>query len=178
MSASKPVDGARCELVRATHAVRRPARGFIGCTRMLGVLAALGMAFSACAGPDETGSMASRVSAWADTARFGSEAAGLVSDISRVKVVLERRDAGAVRADCAVLSQDAEAAHQELPTPDASLTDLLDAAYRQAFDAAEYCYEGAGGDPRQIALFERSASVAESDLASAKAELRSLEAER
>lgn len=134
----------------------------------------LAVVLAACAGPDQTGTVSQRVSSWVTSTGLVAEAAGLRADISRVGTVLERHDAGALHADCAVLSQDAEAAHQNLPAPDGELTNFLDKAYRQAFDAAGFCY-GAARDSRLAAAFQRSARAAEAYLSRGLVRARALE---
>ena len=49
---------------------------------------------------------------------------------------------------CALLTNDAETAIGNLPTPDTQLTDDLNNAYEKAAAAGDDCYQGAGGTRR------------------------------
>jgi hypothetical protein len=51
----------------------------------------------------------------------------------------------AVKTACALLTNDAETAIGNLPTPDTQLTDELNAAYEDAAAAGDACFQGASG---------------------------------
>ena len=72
------------------------------------------------------------------------------------RLALPRHDpAGAVKTACALLTNDAETAIGNLPTPDTQLTDELNSAYEDAAAAGDACYQGASG---QSSLLRRSAA--------------------
>ena len=56
---------------------------------------------------------------------------------------------------CALLTNDAETAIGNLPTPDSQLTNDLNNAYEKAAAAGDDCYQGAGREP---SLLRRSAA--------------------
>ena len=78
------------------------------------------------------------------------------SDSRNIDQALSRHDpAGSVRTVCALLTNDAETAIGNLPTPDTQLTDELNTAYEDAAAAGDDCYNGACGN---ASLLRRSAA--------------------
>ncbi len=150
-----------------------PARGRVAVT--VSSIALLALVLGACAGPDETGTMAQRVSAWASSTGFTGEIGTISADIDRVARVAAHGSPGAIRADCAVLSSDTAEAHQNLPTPDQGLTETLVRAYGEASNAAEDCYAGAGGAPGDMARFSAEREAFFRSSIQAQAEVDTLE---
>lgn len=100
--------------------------------------------------------MSVRVTNWVSGGAGGASIGTLASDSANVVHVLAIGDPqGAVRTVCALLTNDAETAIGNLPTPDAQLTADLNAAYEDAAAAGDDCYNGAGGNRTLLA---RSAS--------------------
>jgi hypothetical protein len=118
------------------------------------VLLLLGVGLAACAGQEQSGPPAARVTTWVVGSGGGAAIGTLRADVANIDYVISRHEpAGSLRTACALLKNDAEAAIGNLPTPDTRLTDDLDAAYADAAAAADDCYNGAGGG----SLLERSA---------------------
>jgi hypothetical protein len=104
------------------------------------VSAALGL--SACAGADQEGSPAHRMSVWVSGTGFGGDIGTLVADNARIAKVAPN-GAGALHAACSTMINDAEMANGSLPSPDPTVTDLLSEAYGLEGTAGNDCYNGA-----------------------------------
>jgi hypothetical protein len=118
------------------------------------VLGACGLA--ACAGPEESGPTSARVSAWVSSADGGAAIGALKVDSANIGHALaQHQSAAAIKTVCALLTNDAETAIGNLPTPDSRLTDELNAAYEKAAAAGDDCYKAAAGTP---SLYRRSAT--------------------
>jgi hypothetical protein len=115
----------------------------------------LGTLLAACAGEEQSGSPSARVTTWVSGAGGGAAIGTLRADVANVDYVLSRHEAaGSVRTACALLTNDAETAIGNLPTPDTELTDDLNTAYTDAAAAGDDCYSGASGN---ASLLGRSA---------------------
>jgi hypothetical protein len=116
-----------------------------------------GSAFLAgCASQDQIGAPSARVSSWVSGAGGGSAIGTLEVDSRNADQAFSHHQAAAaIREVCALLTNDAQTAIGNLPTPDAQLTDELNAAYEDAASAGDDCYKGATGDRT---LLHRSAS--------------------
>jgi hypothetical protein len=98
---------------------------------------------AACAGGDETGPLSSRVRAWEQASGIIQDVRGVDADTAKLDAVVARGGAGAIRTVCAVLSDDASNAYQELPSPDATVTRELADGLDDAAKAADLCYRDA-----------------------------------
>ncbi len=109
-----------------------------------------------CAGPDETGPPSARVTSWVTGGGGGAAIGTLEADSGNVAHALATGNPpSAIRTVCALLTNDAETAIGNLPTPDAQLTQELDSAYQDAAAAGDDCYNGAAGNRT---LLDRSAA--------------------
>ena len=109
----------------------------------------------ACAGEEQSGPPSAQVTTWVNGSGGGAAIGTLRADVANVDYVLSRHEAtGSIRTVCALLTNDAETAIGNLPTPDTSLTDELNAAYTDAAAAGDDCYSGASGTK---SLLDRSA---------------------
>jgi hypothetical protein len=109
-----------------------------------------------CAGPEESGPPAARVTAWMSGAGGGAAVGALQVDSRNIGYALSRHDTpAAIKTACALLTNDAETAIGNLPTPDTQLTDELNSAYEDAAAAGDACYQGASG---QSSLLRKSAT--------------------
>ncbi len=114
----------------------------------------LALLLAACAGQEQSGPPAARVTTWVAGSGGGSAIGTLRADVANVDYVLSRHEsAGPIRTACALLTDDAETAIGDLPTPDGTLTADLDTAYTDAAAAGDDCYNGASGNQ---SLLERS----------------------
>jgi hypothetical protein len=109
---------------------------------------------TSCAGADQVGSPAHRMSVWVNGTGFGEQVATLVADNARIAKVAPR-GAGALHAACSTMINDAERANSSLPSPDPTVTDLLTQAYGLEGTAGNQCYDGAS-DPKQLARAEHN----------------------
>ena len=103
---------------------------------------------TSCAGQDQMGSPAHRMSVWVSGTNFGEDVGTLVADNARISKVVPN-GSGAVHAACGTLVTDAEMANTELPSPDPEVTDLLTRAYGLEGTAGNQCYD-AGSTNRQL----------------------------
>jgi hypothetical protein len=128
-----------------------------------------------CAGQDEQGTPAQRMTAWVQGTGAGSAMGTVLGDADRIEKVLALdRGVGAVHTDCGVLLTDAEEANSALPTPDGRTTRDLSDAYALEGEAANDCYNaGTTNQP----LLDRSAqerAQAASLITSALARIRQI----
>jgi hypothetical protein len=114
-----------------------------------GALAGATLGLAACS--SGSASASARVGQWVSSEGFGSSVGTLLGDGGRVIRSVElRQSAGALRADCGVLEDDASTAAGNLPTPDQNLTDTLQRAYRTDLAAAAACYGASPADRRRL----------------------------
>ena len=104
----------------------------------------------------QSGNLAVRVSNWVSNVSAGAAIGTLKVDSANVGQALDHHDtAKAIRTVCALLTNNAETAIGNLPSPDDQLTTDLNIAYEKAAAAGDDCYAGAGGNAR---LLRRSAT--------------------
>ena len=94
------------------------------------------VALTSCAGADQRGSPAHRMSVWVSGTGFGEQIGTLIADNARVAKDVPN-GTGAVHAACGTILNDAEMANAELPSPDPEVTDLLTDAYGLEGTAAQ-----------------------------------------
>jgi hypothetical protein len=118
---------------------------------VLGSLA-LAAAVGGCAGQEQSGPPAQQVSTWLRDGGGGSGIGNVEVDSRNVDLALSQHNKPtAIKEVCALLSNDAQSAIGNLPTPDDQLTTALNAAYVDATAAGDDCYHGADGDARLLA---------------------------
>ncbi len=99
-----------------------------------------------CAGQEQSGPPAARVSSWVSGAGGGAAVGTLEVDSRNVDQALSHHDgAAAIKTVCALLTNDAQTAIGNLPTPDDQLTTDLNNAYEDAAAAGDDCYKGSSG---------------------------------
>ncbi len=109
-----------------------------------------------CAGQEQSGPPAARVATWVSRGGGGAAIGTLRVDAANVSQALARHDPpAAIKTVCALLTTDAESAIGNLPTPDPTLTDDLNAAYQDAASAGDDCYSGSGGTASLLARSAR-----------------------
>ncbi len=140
----------------AAGATRRRFGRWTRSTGSLVVAALVGVAaLAGCAGPEESGPPSARVSAWLSTAAGGAAIGAIEVDSRNIDLALaHHQPAASIKTVCALLTNDAETAIGNLPTPDTQLTNELNAAYEDGAAAGDHCYQGASGNQ---ALMRRSA---------------------
>jgi hypothetical protein len=122
---------------------------------LMAVVIAGSCALAGCAGQEQSGSPSARVSTWVSGAAGGAAVGTLEADNANIDQALAHHDApAAIKTVCALLTNDAETAIGNLPTPDNQLTDDLNHAYEKGAAAGDDCYSGAAGN---VALLKRSA---------------------
>jgi len=126
----------------------------------LALTTATAVTFTSCAGEDQMGSPAHRMSVWVNGTNFGADIGTLVADNARVPKVVPN-GSGAVHAACATLVTDAEMANTELPSPDPEVTALLTKAYGLEGTAGNECYDAGSTDKKLLAQSARNAIKAE-----------------
>jgi hypothetical protein len=117
------------------------------------VMLSAAVGLSACAGADQEGSPAHRMSVWVSGTGFGGDIGTLVADNARIAKVAPN-GSGALHAACSTMINDAEMANSSLPSPDPTVTDLLTQAYGLEGTAGNDCYDGASS-PTLLSQAER-----------------------
>ena len=126
-----------------------------------------GVVLSACSAGNTT---SAKVSNWIGATGLSSDVSQIQTDAANVaKVESLHSVAGAIRANCAVLDIDTENANQNLPAPDAELTQELTDAYDAEIQAAQDCYHGAGKSQSLIDRGKVAQIAANADLSQALA---------
>jgi hypothetical protein len=124
---------------------------------LMGVL--LGVGVASCAGEDQRGPPAHRMSEWVNGTSLGEDIGTLVADNARVpKDVLN--GTGAVHAACGTMEDDALTANQELPSPDPQVTVWLSRAYGLEGVAAGECYDAGSTNKKLLTEAERNTAKA------------------
>lgn len=138
------------------HRLRRP-RARRGAPALIGVsLAVICAALASGCTLDQSGPPAAELSAWMTTSGGGAAIGQVGVDSRNIDLALSHHNtAAALRTVCALLTNDAQTAIGDLPSPDTQLTDQLDAAYEDAAAAGNDCYNGANGNE---SLLRRSAA--------------------
>jgi hypothetical protein len=119
---------------------------------------ALGL--TSCAGADQQGSTAHRMSVWVSGTTLGQDIGTLLADNARVPKDVAN-GTGAVHAACGTLLNDAEMANTNLPSPDPEVTALLTKAYGLEGTAANQCFDAGSTNKMLLAQSERNAIKAE-----------------
>jgi hypothetical protein len=121
-----------------------------------------GCAFTltSCAGADQQGSAAHRMSVWVSGTTLGQDIGTLQADNARVSKDVAN-GTGAVHAACGTLLNDAEMANTNLPSPDPDVTALLTQAYGLEGTAANQCYDAGATNTKLLAQSEHNAIKAE-----------------
>lgn len=115
---------------------------------------------SSCAGEDQMGSPAHRMSVWVSGTSLGEEIGTLIADNARIPKDVPN-GTGAVHAACATLLNDAEMANTNLPSPDPEVTDLLTKAYGLEGTAGNECFDAGSTNTTELARSARHAIKAE-----------------
>lgn len=138
--------------------MKRPDRRFLPAA----VMAAAVVLLAGCAGQEQSGTPAHRISTWVSGTGAGSAIGTLEIDTRHIDQALARHDpVGVVRTICAVLASDGRTAYGTLPTPDSALTNDLAAAYQDAYLAGSTCYSaGNNASLLRKSANERAAVVA------------------
>ena len=118
------------------------------------------LTLTSCAGADQEGSAAHRMSVWVSGTGFGADIGTLVADNARVPKDVAN-GTGAVHAACGTLLNDAEMANTNLPSPDPEVTALLTQAYGLEGTAANECYDAGATNEKLLTESERDAIKAE-----------------
>ncbi len=126
----------------------------------LALTTAAAVTLTSCAGEDQMGSPAHRMSVWVSGTNFGEDIGTLVADNARIPKVVPN-GTGAVHAACGTLVTDAEMANTELPSPDPEVTDLLTKAYGLEGTVGNECYDAGSTNKALLAQSARNAIRAE-----------------
>ena len=135
------------------------------------------MTLSACSSaPDVSGTLSQRVNGWSQGVGFTSSSAKIGSELDQVTRSAQAGDLGGLQAVSVQLQDDATIAHAQLPSPDQSLTNLLNTAYQTAYQLANhYLDKGVGPDRAAgLAAVIRQAAAAQQALHAARARAATL----
>ncbi|MGH9089740.1 MAG: hypothetical protein ACRDYZ_16805 [Acidimicrobiales bacterium] len=110
-------------------------------------------------GPSGTASQ--QMTSWVRAANLG-QAIGVLTDDDRniARAVAAHQDTTAIHTVCAVLSNEAQTANQNLPSPNVHVTDTLARAFSLEYDAAQACYKGGAKGKQLLAESARDRSKA------------------
>ena len=117
----------------------------------------LGVGVASCAGEDQTGTAPHRLSVWVQQTGFGQDIGALVADNARIP---KETTTTAMHAACGTMELDADTANDELPTPDAQVSDWLSDAYGLEGTAATDCYDAGVVNQKLLATAERDTKKA------------------
>jgi len=131
-------------------------------SRAASIVVMLGCALTltSCAGADQQGSPAHRMSAWVSGTNFGAQIGTLIADNARIPKDVAN-GTGAVHAACSTLLNDAQMAYAELPSPDPGVNQLLNSAYTLEQSAANDCYNAGTTDTKLLTKAQREGIKAE-----------------
>ena len=118
------------------------------------------LTLTSCAGADQEGSPAHRMSVWVSGTSLGEDIGTLIADNARIPKDVPN-GTGAVHAACATLLNDAEMANTNLPSPDPDVTDLLTKAYGLEGTAGNECFDAGATNPKLLAESARNGIKAE-----------------
>ena len=118
------------------------------------------LTLTSCAGADQQGSAAHRMSVWVSGTNLGESIGTLVADNARVPKDVAN-GTGAVHAACATLLNDAQMANSTLPSPDPDVTALLTKAYGLEGTAANQCFDAGVTNKALLAQAQRNGVKAE-----------------
>jgi hypothetical protein len=118
------------------------------------------LTLTSCAGADQQGSAAHRMSVWVSGTSLGEDIGTLVADNARIPKEVPN-GAGAMHAACSTLLNDAEMANTNLPSPDPDVTTLLTKAYGLEGTAANECYDAGVTNSKLLARSEHDGIKAE-----------------
>ena len=125
---------------------------FRGAAVLVSGALALAVTLGGCAGQEQSGPPAERLSTWLRDGGGGSGIGNVEVASKNVDLALAQHNKpAAIKEVCALLSNDAQSAIGNLPTPDGQLTEALNAAYMVGTSAGGDCYNGASGDTRLLA---------------------------
>ena len=129
---------------------------------------------ASCAGQDQSGSAAQRLSAWVKGTGFGEDVGTLMADNARIPKAV-RNGTGTVHGACATMLDDAEMANGELPTPDPQVTAWLSSAYSLEGDAANECYDAGSTNKKLLSKAEKAAAKAQALFSRALVRIQSID---
>jgi hypothetical protein len=114
----------------------------------------VGVGAASCAGEDQRGSAAHRMTEWVKGTGLGEDIGTLAADNARLPKVIPNGTT-AVHGACGTMLDDAEMANGELPTPDAEVTKWLSTAYNLEGTAANQCYNAGSTNKPLLAKAEK-----------------------
>ena len=118
------------------------------------------LTLTSCAGADQEGSPAHRMSVWVSGTSLGEDIGTLVADNARVPKDVAN-GTGAVHAACSTLLNDSEMANSSLPSPDPDVTELLTKAYGLEGTAANQCFDAGATNQKLLAESQHNGVKAE-----------------
>lgn len=131
------------------------------------------VAFVAYGGRGPTGTPAQKMQSWVQGANLGQAIGVLTADARNVaKAVAAHQGTTAIHTVCAVLSNAAQTANQNLPSPDVHVTDTLAKAYTLEYDAGQACYRAGAADSALLARSARYRAEAQTLFEHALADIR------
>jgi hypothetical protein len=132
----------------------------LGAAVFLPLTALIALGLTSCAGEDQQGSPAHRMSIWVSGTGLGEDIGTLIADNARVPKDVAN-GTGAVHAACGTMLNDAQMANGSLPSPDPQVTDLLTQAYNLEGTAANECYDAGATNRTLLRQSQRNAIKAE-----------------
>lgn len=127
------------------------------------VLVAVGVVAFVSSGASTPGTAEQRLASWVTSTTLGQDIGTIEGDSAAVREALgkkARTSATELRTVCAAMATSAQTFNDQLPSPDAAVTQLLAKAYGLAYDAAEACYRAGIGGRSLLARSARDRSQA------------------
>ena len=120
------------------------------------------VAFVAYGGRAPSGTPSEQLASWVSGTNLGQAIGTLVDDGRNVsRALAARQSTTSIHTVCAVLSNEAQTANQDLPSPDVQLTDTLARAYALEYDAGQACYRAGATGTALLAESARDRAKAE-----------------
>jgi hypothetical protein len=116
------------------------------------VVVAIGVVAFVSSGRGPSGSDRQRVQAWVTSTNLGQDVGTLEGDAASVRKETSAHDIPALHTLCAAMADDAQTYNDQLPSPDAKLTQLLARAYGLEYDAAEACYRATSAGSKYLTV--------------------------
>jgi hypothetical protein len=105
------------------------------------VIVAAGVVAFVSVGRSPSGTPAERLGSWVSSTKLGQDVGTLEGDGASMRRALSTHASmTTLHTVCAAMANDAQTFNDQLPSPDAALTQLLARAYSLEYDAAESCY--------------------------------------
>ncbi len=134
------------------------AKGWLGVVCV--VVVAVGIVVFVTLGHGVSGTPSQRLASWTSSTTLGQDIGTLEGDGASAAKAARERNAKALSTVCAAMANAAQTYNDDLPSPNAAVTQWLARAYSLEYDAAEACYRAGIGGSTLLAQSRRDRSEA------------------